>query len=224
MRDALRNLPTNNVTRKDIARFAGVTPALVTYYFPERNALIEAATVPIIEDLARLIDERLTRSVEPHSRLLQVVTDILACYFKDIAIIELYIAHRRSLNDETAPDGVQDASRSITAFFDEWLSCFPKCHYDGRFLTNALLGICRSIALHHGGEKASDAGGCDSPSLHAIYAEMICRILVDGLSGSTIRGINPLDLSPGPHEDRTRLKAPASMVSSIKPPAPPVPV
>ncbi len=46
MRNALRTTKTVNVTRKDIASFAGVTPALVTYYFPERNGLIEAATFP----------------------------------------------------------------------------------------------------------------------------------------------------------------------------------
>ena len=51
MRVALRAQKTTNVTRKDIALHADVTPALVTYYFPERSSLIEAATLPIVQAL-----------------------------------------------------------------------------------------------------------------------------------------------------------------------------
>ena len=48
MRAALRALQSTKVTRKDVAGHAGVIPALVTYYFPERNDLIEAATLPVV--------------------------------------------------------------------------------------------------------------------------------------------------------------------------------
>ena len=69
MQVALRTLQTTNVTRKEIAWYAGVTPALVTYYFPERNALIEAATLPVVEALVDKVSACLeqTSSAQPGS-------------------------------------------------------------------------------------------------------------------------------------------------------------
>ncbi len=55
MRNALRSRRNIHVTRKDIAQFAGVTPALVTYYFPEKDSLIEAATVPIVAAMVEAV-------------------------------------------------------------------------------------------------------------------------------------------------------------------------
>ena len=183
MQEALRSLQTSNVTRKDIARFAGVTPALVTYYFPERDVLIEAATSPVIESLAVIIRQRLSQDVDPHSMLLHIIYDIVTCYSKNINIVELYIIHKKSAGDGVVQNTLEDVDRSITGFFDNWLLHFPDCLYSGRFLTNAMLGLCRAVAYHHSLDVDTDVRQDGT----LVYARMIYRMLVGGLYGYALK-------------------------------------
>ena len=90
MQVALRTLQTTNVTRKEIAWYAGVTPALVTYYFPERNALIEAATLPVVEALVDKVSACLEQTSSPQAALPHAVNVLLEYYARDAAIIDLF--------------------------------------------------------------------------------------------------------------------------------------
>lgn len=200
LQDALRSLQTNNVTRKDIARFAGVTPALVTYYFPERNTLIEAATVPVIETLAVAVRERVMQETDPVRALMDLIVDILTCYRRDIAIIELYALHRKALSDSVRQDALQDIVNTITTYFDRLLMFCPDCKYNGEFLTNALLGICRAVAYNDRPAEALETatGQGEHPQTVLARAEMIHRMLVSGLSGLVLQGFDRGEVESAP--------------------------
>lgn len=200
MQDALRSLQTNNVTRKDIAGFAGVTPALVTYYFPERNTLIEAATMPVVETLAIAVRGRLAQEVDPGQALLHLIVDILTCYRRDIAIIELYALHRKALSETVKQNSLHDIAETITSYFNRWLVRYPGCCYDGHFLTNALLGICRAVAHNDRAVEAAEAVGEQGDDAQAILAraEMIHRMLVGSLSGQVIHSLAQVEVGSPP--------------------------
>ena len=183
MQDALRALQSNIITRKDIARFAGVTPALVTYYFPERNTLVEAATAPIVEKLATCIQGWVSKDVELNCILMNIIIELLSCYSKDIAILELYVSYRRSIDQRRPDDGLEQISSSITEFFDRWfassrLSSSTQHGHDGAFMTNALLGICRAVAYNQLSKHYLSSPQDDEGIIIRSHAEMIYNVIV----------------------------------------------
>ena len=183
MQDALRALQSNIITRKDIARFAGVTPALVTYYFPERNTLVEAATAPIVEKLATCIQGWVSKDIDQNFVLMNIIIELLSCYSKDIAIIELYVSYRRSIDQQRSSDGLEEISSSITEFFDRWFACsrFSSCTqhgHDSSFMTNALLGICRAVAYKQLSRDCLSSPQEEGVRLMRSHAEMIYNVIV----------------------------------------------
>ena len=48
-REALKGKPRIDMQRREIAMFAGVTPALISYYYPDKWDLFAAAAKPVIE-------------------------------------------------------------------------------------------------------------------------------------------------------------------------------
>lgn len=61
-REALRAKPKADLQRQEIAAFAGVTPALVSYYFPDKWDLIEASAATIIDTYFEAVQNITTRS------------------------------------------------------------------------------------------------------------------------------------------------------------------
>ena len=89
MRDALRARQNIHVTRKEVAQYAGVTPALITYYFQEKDSLIEAAAVPIVVTMVEAVESYLRGGKEPRDKLRHVVEILLESYARDAVIIDL---------------------------------------------------------------------------------------------------------------------------------------
>ena len=175
MRAALRASQTTTVSRKDVAGRAGVTPALVTYYFPERTDLIEAATLPVVR---ALVDR--TRSCFEHEgparqRLCKVIEALLEAYTRDAAVIALYSHHRASKPNPSLPDLLEDFHALVEAFFEAWLIEHPGSVYDAAFLRQAMVGVCRNLArrrIELPDPHNPDDLGCRRS------AEMICSMLL----------------------------------------------
>ncbi len=175
MRAALRVLQNTNVSRKDIALHAGVTPALVTYYFPERNSLIEAATLPIAQALVSKIRACIERDGPTRQHLVQAIEVLLEYYTRDVVVIDLFIQHRASSSDTTLPDLTAELDDLLRSFFERWLRDNPGSIYDAEFLRKGMMGACRSIA-----RRRSEASGQDTaagPNRRGA-AEMVCSMFL----------------------------------------------
>ena len=116
MQVALRALQITTVTRRDLARYAGVTPALVTYYFPERSTLIAAATLPVVEALVNEVRNCLNDVGPARSRLLRAVEVMLTYYARDAVIVQLFSEHRASTPEPALPDLLGDLEGSSKLF------------------------------------------------------------------------------------------------------------
>ena len=175
MRAALRALQNTKVSRKDVAGHAGVTPALVTYYFPQRSDLIEAATLPVVRALVDRTKYCFEREGPARQRLCQAVEVLLKAYTRDAAVIALYSHHRASTPDTSLPDLLQDLDALVEAFFEAWLFDHPSSVYDAAFLRKAMVGACRNPA-----RRRIEAPGQDTPDDlgQRGSAEMICSMLL----------------------------------------------
>ena len=182
MRAALRTLQNTRVTRKDVADYAGVTPALVTYYFPERDSLVEAATVPVVQALVEKVRNCIERDAPARQRLLEAIGVLLECYTRDIALIDLFSHHRASTAETSLPDLLRELDAAVESFFEAWLIDNPGNVYDVAFLRKALMGACRNLARRRIGTT-----DCDRPGHHGRQesAEMMCSMLLGPACGET---------------------------------------
>ena len=174
MRDALRALKNTNVSRKDVARHAGVTPALVTYYFPERDALIAAATSPVVESLVNDVKARLIEAGSTRRQLFKAINVLLECYARDAVIIELFEAQMTATPSAEVPDLLNDLETALTTFFKGWIDNSASVA-DADFLQKAMIGTCKSVAdlakARSGSEDPNDPGRLG-------VAEMVCSMLL----------------------------------------------
>ena len=174
MQAALRALQNTKVSRKDVASHAGVTAALVTYYFPERTDLIEAATQPVVRALVDRTKACFEHEGPARQRLCQAIEVLLEAYTRDAAVIALYSDHRASTPDRSVPDLLKDLDALVEAFFEAWLLEHPGSVYDAAFLRKAMVGACRNLARRRNGapDQDTDHLGCRGS------AEMICSMLL----------------------------------------------
>ena len=181
MRNTLRAMKTANVTRKDIASFAGVTPALVTYYFPERHGLIEAATLPVMQALVSDVAASFKTEASKWQQLTSAVVVLLEAFSRDGFIIQLFSQYRSSQTKTDVPDLLLELEACLISFFERWLEEDKNAVYDARFLQKALIGICKSI-------------GCEEGSMSHVFdqkrrAWMICSMLVGPVPAVTRKPI-----------------------------------
>ena len=175
MRVALRAQQNTNVSRKNIALQAGVTPALVTYYFPERGSLIEAATLPIVQALVAKVKACVERNGAARQHLVEATAILLESYTCDAVIIALYDHHRASTPDTALPDVSRELDACLTSVFERWLFENPGSVYDADFLQKALVGACKSMARRR--IEASDRDTIEGLD-HRGSAEIVCSLML----------------------------------------------
>ena len=178
MQVALRTLQTTNVTRKEIAWYAGVTPALVTYYFPERNALIEAATLPVVQALVDKVLVIIDECKSLREALPQMVDALLESYSRDAAIIELFSEYKAATPEAVVPDLLRGLDLAVRSFFQQRLNDEKRCIYNSEFLQKALLGMCKAVARRHATGSGQTAPQGHAPADHG---DMICNMLMGAM-------------------------------------------
>ena len=175
LRAALRTLQNTKFTRKDVANHAGVTPALVTYYFPQRDSLVEAATLPIVQALVEKVRTCIERDGPARPRLLEAIGVLLDSYTRDAALIDLFSHHRASTPDTSLPDVLSELDAVVESFFEAWLVDHPGNDYDVAFLRKALMGACRNLARRR--IQTTDGDRPDDDVCRR-FAEMMCSMLL----------------------------------------------
>ena len=184
MRNALRTMKTVNVTRKDIASYAGVTPALVTYYFPERNGLIEAATLPVMQALVSEVSACFEGTDPARQQLSRAIVVMLDAFGRDGIIIRLFGQYQSMQAETLVPDLLSELDACLASFFDRWLRDHKDAIYDATFLQRALIGICKSFGDE---ENSRPTYGSAHAAEQKKRAWRICTMLVGPVSIAAAR-------------------------------------
>lgn len=95
-RAVLRHRTSNGLSRKAVADAAGVTPALVSYYFPDPGSLIVAATRPLIAERINQMLSIIEDDVSWHERLYRVTAWLLELNQADAVVIHHLAEFRRT--------------------------------------------------------------------------------------------------------------------------------
>ena len=199
MQKAIRHNQSETIARKDVARFACVTPALVTYYFPERDSLIEAATYPIVKEFYDLVDRTLSGEGSQQVILIEVIEVILTEFCKNGSIFDYFVQHRRTVGHSGSGDPFAGATNLIASFFDRYGSDVTQSKIDGRLLTAAVFGICRSIFL----KNESQSTSVDAKYMLSVHTKVIYSMITSVSENCDENASLPFHLSEIAHSMRT---------------------
>lgn len=193
----LRNSPPEALTLLQIANSAGVDPALVRYYFGNKDGLLRAATLSLMNQL-QVTSE--LQADEPSaaamlSRRVRLIIDTgrQNPHFLKLVMREIYIPREAGDAGDATWDVLDLTARRGAALSSALLEARPAAaqavHIDARLLHVALLGACTFFASAQPLFKVLFDDDQDDDDLARRYSEFLTELL--------LRGIGVSDAPPG---------------------------
>lgn len=167
MREAIRHTRSSHLSRKEIADFAGVTPPLVTYYFADRNALLEAATLPVVKRFAEEVRGCLTRTAPFEKVLWDIIELILDFRAREGSVLDAYARLRTHTTSQKA-NPLTAVDNMLKQFFENWLKGRIDVLCLAELSQVSLVSMCKYLS-----RKPIDS---DRSQVHVIYWVVMCIV------------------------------------------------
>lgn len=148
-RDAMRLEPKLDIPRRDIAESAGVTPALVSYYFPDRTDLLELAAQPVVDSYVSEVEQILASNDGAELKLERLIVVFLTFHSEQGSLLDhlIQISHLKSKAGNMAR--LRAVEGMLTAFFEELIEKGVVRAVSPSLVGAVLWGICRHIGRRH---------------------------------------------------------------------------
>ena len=147
LQDLLRRGNHRDVSRKQLAEQVGVTPALITYYFPARDELLLQATEPVVASYLSKIRSTLVSDLDQRVKLWELIQILIYCFKTESGIFAAYWDLRSRMTDQFAPDLLADMHNEIVDFLNRYFIQDSADLLGEPFPRGALWGLCQ-IAAH----------------------------------------------------------------------------
>ena len=177
-RDALKSKPKIDMQRREIATFAGVTPALVSYYYPDKWDLFAAAARPVVETYVEEVREILHQVTGPRLKVLHLVTLFIDFNFHQGYLLDFYLENSNRM-------ARQEDLASLKEIYGEMLVFFGSLLRDGlvrgdtpEFIQSTLWGLCKYVAQQP--HLAELAASPDKDRVLRTMAENVCDLFLNG--------------------------------------------
>lgn len=144
-RGAMRLRPKIDIQRREIAEHAGVTPALVSYYFPDKALLLEVAAQPVIDAYAADVRLILRSRTSLEDRLKRLISLFLAFNTEQGFILDHYLEVSYAKRRDSNVAKLTAVKVELSAFFAELITLGLVKGDDPQFLPAALWGLCRYV-------------------------------------------------------------------------------
>ena len=137
-------------SRKTLAALAGVTPALITYYFPKKEVLLEAISRPVIkqyrEDMEKII---FSQTASNEAKLNNLVILLMGLYSTDCGLLDTYVSliRKTGQNGNVTRCEVTRMTTMLSDFFTGWRQRPSESGFDAAVLQGVIWGMCRFVAL-----------------------------------------------------------------------------
>ncbi len=174
---AMRERPRADLQRNEIARFAGVTPALISYYFPDRSNLFEAAAYPVIESY--VTDVRLIIGSDRPliDRLRALILLFVRFNHTEGHLLDFYLEHIERTNSRNKML-LENIYREMLSFFDELLKTNTIRGENAGVVQSMLWGMCKHTAKRPGADICKNAVALDELILS--QAELLSDYFLNG--------------------------------------------
>ena len=175
-RSILRVPASPELSRKAVADAAGVTPALVSYYFPEKDSLLAASTAPLVVAWVTQLLDIIGSPGSRRDRFGLAVTLLVALHEQEAGLIDNAL-HLGWQSRQDAQQSLLDAAyATLRAFLiegieaGEWRALDPD-----RFLA-ILWGMCKFVT------RSRDDRPGNQGSRDQTRAELVVDLALKGLS------------------------------------------
>jgi AcrR family transcriptional regulator len=189
-RKLMKVMPPGQITRLDIARAAGVDPALIRYYFGDKSKLIVAAVLDAGAELRDRQRANFAKPGSPSERLTRRVSVLLDTLFEDPSlhhlIIERIIHGKSKEARQLREEMVYGTCKALAAIIEQGVESGEFRPVDPRFMFLAMVGAC-SYAM---AERAlfGELMGEEPTQAHvASYGEFVSELFLHGLTGGNGR-------------------------------------
>ena len=202
LREMMRDDSIQHISRKGLAEYAGITPALITYYFPTRTSLVREATMPIVAAYFEEMRDILASHEASTHRLRKVIRLLLTCFSRDQRLLTAYRDLIRTDAGTDDPDYVEAMAAELSAFFASLIGATHAHSADVDVLRCAVWGLCATVAQNRTDAPTRGLGRAlpEADAAYKIYdfiTQGLSRWIPDvgrelpGLEGRNLHGEQP---------------------------------
>lgn len=186
-RAAMNLRPRTDIQRREIADVIGVTPALITYYFPDKWSLLEAAAHPVITEHVAAIDHMLA-SQGSHMNKLKVLIRIYLMFNRDYGyLLDYYISAGEKLDKPKNLQLLVAAHTSIVGFFSDGIANGVFKDTNAGTLQSLLWCICQYLGRIPESQYAPALTPREPHKLMEHHQDLVLELFADGVFQPAIR-------------------------------------
>ena len=145
LQQAVRSGADFDLSRKTLSEYAGVTPALISYYFPKKEMLLEEVAGPIISQYRMELEKILEMTIGQDAKLKKVVILLVSLYTKDGRTLDMYADVIKKGNSIEVGE-IAKMTDLLGDFFSARDNCSVASRFDATVLQGAMWGMCRFAA------------------------------------------------------------------------------
>lgn len=183
-RDALKSKPRVDIQRREIAIVAGVTPALISYYYPDKWDLFAAAAKPVVESYTSRLRAILNSGETARPKILSITTLFIDFNSQQGYLLDFYLENSARMARQDDLRQLQEVYKELLCFFE---SLIQDGHVQGEspeFIQTSLWGLCKHIA-----QQPHLANLSQSPEKDHVLrsqARKVCDLFLGGIATSSL--------------------------------------
>ena len=178
---AMRERPRADLQRNEIAKYAGVTPALISYYFPDRSHLFEAAAHSVIESYVADVRLIISSNGSLIDRLNHLIFLFVRFNVQEGHLLDFYLEHIDKTSSRNKLALLEEIYKEMLAFFDELLKTKTIRGESAGVIQSMLWGMCKHSSRRPGAEAAIDTATIDD--LIRSKADLLSDYFLNGAVG-----------------------------------------
>ena len=181
VRTAMRLRPRVDIQRREIADVAGVTPALVNYYFPDKWALLESAARPVVEAHIEQVRELLRSTETPAGKLKRLVRQYIVFNREHGHLLDYYMESIQKRGALERLDALATAHGEIVDFLRLNVDEAQLGGTSPEILQSIIWSTCRHVAQLPDGRQAVLFPSEREDEVVDQQSEVICNLLLNGM-------------------------------------------
>ena len=182
----MKSKPKIDIQRREIAISAGVTPALVSYYYPDKWDLFAAAARPIIEIYITEMQIVLRTDQTERLKFVSLVHLFIDFNFHQGYLLDFYLENSERMARREDLRALHEIYGEMLLFFEGLLRSGLVRGMSPAFIQTSLWGWCKHVA-----QQPHIAPIADSPdkerTLHEM-ADSVCDLFLNGAATEQFSG------------------------------------
>lgn len=183
----LKSMPPAKISRAEVARFAGVDPALVRYYFGDKNSLFAAVLLDILAGLRAARERRSATQGDPAERLRGRVRDAVRLFqehphFHELVVDLIFSGREKGARTAWRRDVVSTSVAEMSQILVDGAGRGEFRIVEPRFLHLVVIAGAMFFASSPALIEDMFGAGARSADMAAQFADFLADVLIHGVA------------------------------------------